>query len=130
MDIGVRTTMEGIDRRNRVRPNKAKGLPHPSHPQAVGMRAVEKLPTTTAKDATPILCVEDDPVSLALMVRILERRFSRVLVARDGAEGLEVFQRVRPAIVVTDIHMPAMNGIEMARAIKAEAPGTLLRCPK
>ena len=76
------------------------------------------------KDPTPILCVEDDASSRALMVRILEKRFSQVLKAGNGAEGLEIFNRYRPPLVITDIHMPGMSGIDMARAIKAEAPAT------
>lgn len=76
------------------------------------------------KDATPILCVEDEPLSLALMVHILGKRFSCLLVAKDGAEGLELFRRHLPPIVITDIKMPVMNGIDMARLIKSEAPST------
>ena len=75
-------------------------------------------------ESTSILCVEDDPVTLSLLVHLLKHRFHQVLVAMDGVEGLEVFARHRPDVVVTDIFMPAMNGIDMARAIKAEAPGT------
>src|SRR5512141_925883 len=76
------------------------------------------------KESASVLCVEDDPVTLSLLVHILKKRFSHVLVAMDGVEGLEVFKRHRPKVVVTDIYMPAMNGIDMARTIKAEAPGT------
>jgi diguanylate cyclase (GGDEF)-like protein/PAS domain S-box-containing protein len=81
---------------------------------------------TTGKDATPILCVEDDAASRALLVYILEKRFAQVLVAENGAEGLALFQRHHPPMVIADIHMPVMNGIDMARAIKAEAPATHL----
>jgi diguanylate cyclase (GGDEF)-like protein/PAS domain S-box-containing protein len=76
------------------------------------------------KEATSILCVEDDPVTLSLLVHILKKRFRDVLIAKDGMEGLEVFKRHRPKVVVTDIYMPAMNGLDMVRTIKAEAPGT------
>ncbi|HJU83133.1 MAG TPA: EAL domain-containing protein [Holophagaceae bacterium] len=78
----------------------------------------------TSKDASPVLCVEDDAASRLLLVRILEERFSRVLVARDGAEGLDLFCQHHPTLVITDIEMPGMDGIAMARAIKAVAPAT------
>lgn len=71
-----------------------------------------------------ILCVEDDPVTLKLLVRILEQRFPTPLAARDGAEGLELFLRHRPALVITDLMMPGLDGIGMARAIKEASPGT------
>lgn len=76
------------------------------------------------QDPTPILLVEDEAASRKLMVHILEKRFSRLLVAENGAAGLELFQRHRPALVITDLHMPVLNGLDMARAIKAEAPST------
>jgi len=59
-----------------------------------------------------------------VLVRILEKRFSCVLVAENGAEGLEIFRRHRPSLIITDIYMPVMNGIDMLRAIKAEEPTT------
>jgi diguanylate cyclase (GGDEF)-like protein/PAS domain S-box-containing protein len=82
--------------------------------------------TAAGLDPTPVLCVEDEAASLTLLVRILGKRFSRVLVARDGTEGLRVFQEHRPPIVITDIRMPNLSGIDMARAIKGEAPATHL----
>jgi diguanylate cyclase (GGDEF)-like protein/PAS domain S-box-containing protein len=86
--------------------------------------ASARVPSGLAKDPTPILVVEDEAATRALLVHILGRRFAQVLVAGDGADGLAVFRQRHPAIVVTDIQMPIMNGIDMARAIKAEAPAT------
>ncbi|WP_285576549.1 putative bifunctional diguanylate cyclase/phosphodiesterase [Geothrix limicola] len=68
--------------------------------------------------------MDDDAASRTLLLRILEQRFARVLAAKDGAEGLDLFRRHGPAFVITDIQMPVMDGIAMARAIKAEAPAT------
>ncbi|MDR3672689.1 MAG: EAL domain-containing protein [Holophaga sp.] len=81
-------------------------------------------PRSVAKDVNPVLCVEDDGPTLKALVKILEARFQQVLVARDGAEGLELFQRHQPSMVITDIKMPRMDGIAMAREIRARAPGT------
>jgi diguanylate cyclase (GGDEF)-like protein/PAS domain S-box-containing protein len=68
--------------------------------------------------------VEDDAVTRRLLVQILRERFPNVLEAKDGAEGLNQFLRHRPALVITDILMPGLDGIQMARAIKAERPNT------
>ena len=76
------------------------------------------------KDPTLILCVEDDPTARTLLAHILQRRFAHVLAARDGAEGLELFRQHLPALVITDIRMPRLDGIRMARAIRAEHPET------
>lgn len=45
-----------------------------------------------------------------------------VRIAADGAEGLALWRQWQPDIVITDIMMPVMNGLEMSRAIKAEDP--------
>jgi diguanylate cyclase (GGDEF)-like protein/PAS domain S-box-containing protein len=76
------------------------------------------------RQANPILCVEDDPVTRRVLVKILEARFDRVLVAQDGQEGLELFQQHRPGLVITDIRMPNRDGISMAREIRSRAPST------
>jgi len=75
-----------------------------------------------AEPETVILCVEDDAVTRKLLTRILRAPFPGLLVAKDGAEGLDLFLRHRPALVITDIQMPGLDGIQMARAIKAECP--------
>jgi anti-anti-sigma factor len=47
-----------------------------------------------------------------------------VFTAENGQEGLEVFSRERPPIVLTDIKMPGMNGVEVLKRIKAIDPAT------
>ncbi len=48
----------------------------------------------------------------------------QVITAADGQEALELFRRHQPAIVLTDIKMPGMSGIDLLQAIKAEDPDT------
>ncbi|UJX41479.1 diguanylate cyclase [Desulfovibrio sp. JY] len=70
-----------------------------------------------------IMVVEDDPFAREHMGLLLSRFAARLTTAGDGAEGLETFRRERPDIVVTDISMPRMDGLDMAARIKTEAPG-------
>jgi diguanylate cyclase (GGDEF)-like protein/PAS domain S-box-containing protein len=79
---------------------------------------------TMGGNANPVLCVEDDGPTRKVLVKLLEGRFEQVLVARDGQEGLELFMRHRPSLVITDIKMPRMDGITMAREIKGRVPAT------
>lgn len=74
--------------------------------------------------ANPVLCVEDDGPTRKVLARLLESRFDRVLTARDGQEGLDLFRRHRPGLVITDIKMPVLDGIMMAREIRQLAPAT------
>lgn len=69
-----------------------------------------------------ILVIEDDPILLRNLIQWFRQVGCEVLGARDGAEGLAQFQRVRPHAVITDIIMPNREGIETLMAIKKEAP--------
>jgi len=71
-----------------------------------------------------VLFVEDEPVTRSTIAAILERQIHTVLLAGDGRAGLEAFKAHQPEIVITDIRMPVMSGLDMAREIKLLAPRT------
>lgn len=71
-----------------------------------------------------ILYVEDDEHVRESTLKFLSRRFDKVYGASDGKEGLETFRKNSPDIVITDIQMPVMNGLEMAKQIKEMSPDT------
>ncbi|MBW1414512.1 hypothetical protein AT903_05905, partial [Campylobacter jejuni] len=52
------------------------------------------------------------------MINILSERFSKVIGAQNGDEGLKKFKKFKPDLVITDIAMPIMDGLDMAREIK------------
>ena len=65
-----------------------------------------------------VLYVEDDPVSAAIIRKMLELVFAKVYGASDGVEGLRQFLADQPDLVVTDLMMPNMDGISMLREIR------------
>ncbi|MCL5283115.1 MAG: response regulator [Armatimonadetes bacterium] len=65
-----------------------------------------------------ILIVEDDDLSGELMREALSGRELEVMVVKTGAEALELAQRERYHLIVTDIRLPDSNGIELARRIR------------
>jgi len=69
-----------------------------------------------------VLLVEDDDDNRELMSEVLESAGYRVLSAAGGAEGLKTLAETSVDVVVTDIGMPGMGGLEMARAAKEIAP--------
>ncbi len=69
-----------------------------------------------------VLVVDDDPILRTQLKRLTSKFVSEIEVAADGAEGLAQWRQWRPDVVVTDIFMPGMNGLEMSEAIKAEDP--------
>ncbi len=70
-----------------------------------------------------ILYAEDDATTREEISLFLKRRAREVSVARDGAEGLALFRKTNPDIIVTDIRMPVMDGLKMLRMIRQENKG-------
>ncbi len=76
-----------------------------------------------AKD-TGVLYVEDNPGLRENIVQLLGKIFTNILSAQDGQEGYDVFKKHKPRLIITDINMPKMSGLEMAKKIKDEEPDT------
>jgi len=68
-----------------------------------------------------IVVAEDHEDFRFVLQRVLERAGHRVVVAGDGAAALEAVRTHRPDIVVTDVDMPRMTGLDLCRAIRADA---------
>lgn len=65
-----------------------------------------------------VVIIEDNQDSAEILQLWLEGRGYRVSVAHDGVAGLEVVQRVLPAVVLCDIGLPGMDGIEVCRQVR------------
>jgi two-component system, OmpR family, response regulator len=69
-----------------------------------------------------VLLVEDDDDNRELMAEVLESAGYHVIAAGSGAEGLQTLAERSVDVVVTDVGMPGMGGLEVARAAKEIAP--------
>ena len=69
-----------------------------------------------------VLYVDDDSIVREGITLFLGRRVAQVETARDGAEGLAAFKARKPALVLTDIRMPGMDGLTMIQEIRALDP--------
>ena len=74
------------------------------------------------RDST-VLVVDDDPVILKLLEVNFEMEGFAVLLAHDGEEGIEVARAGQPDVIVSDIMMPKVSGLELVTALKGD-PGT------
>lgn len=71
-----------------------------------------------------ILYIEDDEITRENISAFLKRKCKELLVACDGKEGLELFGKYNPNIVITDIEMPNLDGLSMAKKIRKQSPST------
>ncbi len=69
-----------------------------------------------------LLVIDDEPSTLKMLRRLLGVYGYSVLTAGSGEEGLEVFRNERPPLVITDIRMPGMDGIEVLRHLRGISP--------
>jgi DNA-binding response OmpR family regulator len=65
-----------------------------------------------------LLVVEDIPDILTLLKATLEFKGYRVITARDGQEALEIIERESPAVIVTDILMPRLDGFNLVHRLR------------
>jgi len=68
----------------------------------------------------PVLIVEDTPVNLKLVHFLLTREGFDVRTAASAEEALEILKDFRPRIVLTDIQLPGIDGLELTRRLKAD----------
>lgn len=74
--------------------------------------------TTQAKPK--ILVVDDQPINIKLLQRKLERQGMDIFVAYNGRECLDLAAKVKPDLILLDVMMPEMDGIETCRQLKAD----------
>ena len=69
-----------------------------------------------------ILYVEDESEAREALSKYLKRRFGKIFTAVDGLDGLNLFKEQKPDLVIVDLYMPNMDGLEMIKEIKKISP--------
>lgn len=72
-------------------------------------------------DAVTVVVVDDERPLVDLLTRYLQREGYRVHAAYDGSEAVEVIGRVEPDVVILDLMLPGIDGLEVARRIREQA---------
>jgi DNA-binding response OmpR family regulator len=73
-----------------------------------------------------VLVVEDEPAIATAIAQRLSAEGWRVEVARDGLSGVDAAHRLRPDVIVLDVMLPGIDGLEVTRRIQAEQPVPIL----
>jgi two-component system, sensor histidine kinase and response regulator len=81
-------------------------------------------PFCYGKEDISILCVEDDPDARNILRETIKNRFPHITLhmAKNGIMGLDMFKEHAPHLTITDIRMPLMDGIRMAKEIRTLEP--------
>ncbi len=66
-----------------------------------------------------ILIIEDDPLISRMYQRVFEFEGYEVDMARDGEEGLGIMKKKKPTLIMLDVMMPKMSGVDVLKEIKA-----------
>lgn len=80
----------------------------------------EGKPLTMPKERKKVLCIEDNTVNMLLVSRIVEAEGHELIQAADGTTALDVLSDTVPDIILLDINLPGIDGLELARRFKAD----------
>ena len=83
------------------------------------LKAVRKLTQVAEQFRPVVLIVDDDDFQRKLMARLLEAENYALMFAATGAEALASVRKRRPNLILMDVAMPDMNGVEVTRRLKA-----------
>jgi two-component system, cell cycle response regulator DivK len=75
---------------------------------------------TDAASGIPVLVVDDNPTNLKLLSYVLSSQGYDVQTAADGSMALEAVRNRRPRLILMDLQLPGMDGLEVTRRLKAD----------
>ncbi|MGH7234769.1 MAG: response regulator [Nitrospiraceae bacterium] len=81
---------------------------------------LERPPSAEGQPAKSILVVDDEPVIRAMLSKFLTEQGYRVRTAQEGPAALALAKQDPPHLVILDIYMPGMNGVEVFRQLRAQ----------
>jgi two-component system cell cycle response regulator DivK len=84
---------------------------------ALSPAVAASVPATVRKS---ILIVEDNPLNMKLFSAMIAAQGYDVLQATDGAHGLDLARRQHPDLIIMDIQLPSMSGLDVTRNLKAD----------
>jgi PAS domain S-box-containing protein len=102
-----------------VEPVRESGAPAARGPVPAPARRAAPSVAQAEAEGTLVLLVDDHPVNRLLLLRQVQSRGYAAQTAENGVEALELWKSGRFGLVITDCHMPQMDGYELARSIRS-----------
>ncbi|RZT95189.1 Hpt domain-containing protein [Rivibacter subsaxonicus] len=97
-------------------------LHHAQHGTQAQREAASVINTAPVVPQAPLILVVDDSLTVRRVTqRLLQREGYRVALAKDGLDGLERLAEERPAVLLSDIEMPRMDGFDLVRNVRGDA---------
>jgi DNA-binding response OmpR family regulator len=98
-------------------------IPGRHHPDVMETPTMEPPPPSTAADpaGATVLVVDDEPIVREIVATYLRREGYRALEAGDGVTARDLIERAQPALVVLDVMLPGIDGLELCRWIRARS---------
>jgi DNA-binding response OmpR family regulator len=96
----------------------------PKMPMDAASAEIERYHAEDSADATTamkLLIIEDEPAVQEMVSARMEREGYNTFVASTAEEGMRIYRRVRPNLIVLDLMLPYMSGIEFCRALRRES---------
>jgi two-component system, cell cycle response regulator DivK len=88
------------------------------------MTSLEHWPVNPREDTATadkwVLIIEDNPLNMKLFNAIIAAQGYRVLHATDGSQGLKLAHKQHPDLIVVDVQLPDMSGLDLTRSLKAD----------
>jgi PAS domain S-box-containing protein len=102
----------------------ALNVPGRQKSRASSLSAAAKTRARAARQPLRVLLAEDNPVNQEVALRLLERRGHSVIVAENGRQALTAIERHKFDLVLMDVQMPEMGGLEATQLIRAKEKST------
>jgi two-component system, cell cycle response regulator len=90
----------------------------PSYHQIKTMDDIGLVAESVKVQPLAVLIADDDPITLICLEKLLEAPHRQLIIARDGREALALALEKRPQLLVTDWHMPGLNGIDLCKILR------------